>query len=94
MNWPRRTNVTWTIEFSKQARKDMASPPPNEQKRITQYLRTRVLAQEDPRKIGKPLKGALMGIWRYRVGELRILCRIERLIILVIAAGSLCEVYR
>ena len=31
----------------------------------------------DLRKLGKPLSGDLTGIWRYRVGDYRILAKIE-----------------
>lgn len=33
---------------------------------------------EDPRVRGKSLTGNLAGVWRYRVGDYRILCEIER----------------
>ena len=41
---------------------------------------------EDPRVRGKSLTGNLAGVWRYRVGDYRILCAIEdgRLVILVV----------
>jgi mRNA interferase RelE/StbE len=50
----------------------------------------------DPRYIGEPLAGPLKGIWRYRVGDYRILCRIRHgeLIILVVEVGHRREVYR
>jgi mRNA interferase RelE/StbE len=88
--------LTWTIEFNRQARKDIAGLPPIEQKRVSHYLRTRVLAQEDPRSLGKPLKGPLSGAWRYRVGDIRILCRIEdeKLVVLVVGIGNRREIYR
>lgn len=40
---------------------------------------------EDPRVRGKSLTGNLAGVWRYRVGDYRILCDIDdgRLVILV-----------
>lgn len=41
---------------------------------------------EDPRVRGKSLTGNLAGVWRYRVGDYRILCDIDdgRLVILVV----------
>lgn len=41
---------------------------------------------EDPRSRGKALTGNLAGVWRYRVGDYRILCDINdgRLVILVV----------
>lgn len=31
----------------------------------------------DPRSRGKALSGELQGIWRYRVGDYRVLCRLD-----------------
>lgn len=51
---------------------------------------------EDPRSRGKALTGNLAGVWRYRVGDYRVLCDIEdgRLVILVIDVAHRREVYR
>ena len=45
---------------------------------------------------GKALAGDKKGLWRYRVGDYRVLCQINdgRLVILVIAIGHRNEVYR
>ncbi|PYU89814.1 MAG: hypothetical protein DMG25_18275 [Acidobacteria bacterium] len=31
----------------------------------------------NPRDFGKPLTGEKVGLWRYRIGEYRVICRIE-----------------
>lgn len=51
---------------------------------------------ENPRKKGKPLKGNLKNQWRYRIGNYRILCRIEdyKVIVLVLNVGHKKEVYK
>ena len=51
---------------------------------------------EDPRSEGKALPGNLAGIWRYRVGDYRILCDIDngRLVVLVVDVAHRREVYR
>jgi mRNA interferase RelE/StbE len=51
----------------------------------------------DPKKTGvKPLRHELKGLWKSRVGNYRIVFRIEegRLLILVIAVGDRKEIYR
>jgi mRNA interferase RelE/StbE len=55
-----------------------------------------VLAIEDPRKLGKPLKGDKGDLWRYRIGDYRAICKIEaeRLVVLVLEVGHRREVYR
>lgn len=54
-----------------------------------------MLASQDPYQFGKPLKGDRSGIWRYRVGDYRILCQIENqaLIVLVVAVGHRKNIY-
>ena len=51
---------------------------------------------DNPRSRGKALSSNLSGLWRYRVGDYRILCRIrdDRLIITVIEIGHRSTVYR
>jgi mRNA interferase RelE/StbE len=59
------------------------------------YLEERIALAEDPRQFGKPLRGEKLGVWRYRVGDYRILCRIHEgaLQVLVIAVGHRKNVY-
>ncbi len=66
------------------------------QKRIVSFLQERIQTADNPRSTGKALQGSLSGLWRYRVGDYRLLCRIEddELIILVIEIGHRREVYR
>jgi len=49
----------------------------------------------DPRSLGEPLTGDLSGLWRYRVGDYRILAQIEddRLIILVVHVEHRKNIY-
>lgn len=39
---------------------------------------------EDPRSRGKALTGNLAGLWRYRVGDYRIICNIEDGVLLIL----------
>ncbi len=51
---------------------------------------------DDPRSKGKPLTGNLAGLWRYRVGDYRIVCTIEDdiLVVLVVDVEHRSKVYR
>ena len=51
---------------------------------------------EDPRSKGKALTGTLRGLWRYRVGDYRIICSIidDELIIVAVEVGHRREIYR
>lgn len=46
------------------------------QNRVDKYLKE-VEELKNPRSRGKALTGDLKGIWRYRVGDYRILCNIK-----------------
>lgn len=50
----------------------------------------------DPRAPGKALTGRFSGLWRYRVGDYRIICKIEddRLVVLVVEVGHRRDIYR
>ena len=68
----------------------------SEAKRIRDFLNERVASLDSPRRIGEALVGPLKGFWRYRVGDYRILCRIEddKLVVLVIEIGHRSDIYR
>ncbi len=87
--------MTWRIEWDERALRELQGLGRESQRRILRYLRERVIA-EDPRRFGKPLRGELAGLWRYRVEDHRVICRIEDdvLVVLVVAVGHRREVYR
>lgn len=89
--------MVWQIEVSDAAKKRLAKMGRVEAKRITVFLRTRVAALDDPRQLGDALQGArFAGLWRYRVGDYRILVDIrdEIVTVLVVGIGHRSEVYR
>jgi mRNA interferase RelE/StbE len=89
--------LAWQIEFEAAAVKELAKLDKAVAKRITSFLRERVLSLDDPRSIGEALKGPRLGeFWKYRVGDYRIICRIEdgKLLVLVVRIGNRREVYR
>jgi mRNA interferase RelE/StbE len=56
----------------------------------------RVALSDDPRRMGKALKGPLGDLWRYRVGDFRVICDIQDgvLVVLVLQIGNRREIYR
>jgi len=61
---------------------------------ILRYLRERIATADDPRRFGKPLAGELTGLWRYRVGDYRLVTfEDDRLIVLVLRVAHRREVY-
>lgn len=88
--------MAWTVEVSDVAERQLRKLDRSVQKRLVEWLYDRLEGCKDPRHFGEPLKGELDGLWRYRVGDYRILCEIRdnRLIVLVLAVGHRREIYR
>ncbi len=83
----------WEINFEPKAKKHLARIDKKAQQRILNYLHT--IRFQDPKLFGKPLTANKKGLWRYRVGDYRILCHIKQnqLLILVIHVGHRKDVY-
>lgn len=86
---------TWAVEWDDRARKELRKLDYSIQKEILHYLRTRVAGSEDPCSFGKALTGNKAGLWRYRVGDYRLVCKIEDhiFVVLVLGVGHRKEVY-
>ena len=85
------------IEVSESAAKQLHKLDPQISKRILAYLRDSIAPLEDPRSLGKALRGKELGdFWKYRVGDWRIIADIEDgvMLITVIRLGNRREVYR
>jgi mRNA interferase RelE/StbE len=87
--------LAWTIEFDERAQHDLAKLDKPIAKRIRRFLEDRIAPSQDPRAFGHNLKHQLSGLWRYRVGDYRILCQIEdeKLIVLVVEIGHRGSIY-
>ena len=87
--------MVWKIKFDSEAISDLEKLPKKEQEKILKFIR-KLNNYPTPRTSGKPLKGSLGGLWRYRTGDYRIICKIEDslLIILVIAIGHRKDIYK
>jgi mRNA interferase RelE/StbE len=85
----------WRVEFGSDAARDLRKLGAEPQRLILRYLRQRIATAEDPRRFGRPLTGDLKGLWRYRVGDYRIVAAIEdnRFIVLIVTVGHRREVY-
>lgn len=70
--------MAWLIKFDEQAKKDLAALDKPVAKRLIGFLRDRLAVLDDPRSIGKALKGSRLGdFWKYRVGSYRVIAGIE-----------------
>jgi len=84
----------WRLEYDPDAVRWLRKADPPTARRIRDAL-TAVVATGDPRVRGRGLTGPLRGLWRYRVGDCRIICDIQdrRLIVLVLWVGRRDRVY-
>lgn len=88
--------MAWTIEYTESALSLLRKLDKQSARRIVEYMDERILPLDDPRLTGKPLSGPLGGLWRYRVGDFRIICDIhdQAVRILVVKIGNRKDVYR
>ena len=89
--------ASWKSELDRDAVRDLDKLDPQAARRILAFLHDRVAPLEDPRSIGEALKGSRLGeFWKYRVGDYRVIARIEddALRVFVVRVGSRDKVYR
>lgn len=88
--------MAWRIDLTETAIKQLSKLDKVEAKRITTFLRQHLAALDNPRSTGKALTGPLGGLWRYRVGDHRIICEIQDavLCVLVVKIGNRRDVYK
>ena len=87
--------MAWTVSFEPRAFKELGQLDRTLQRRMVSFLQ-RLQDADDPRKTGKPLRGEMRGLWRYRVGEYRIVCSLDdqALSVMVVRVGHRKSVYR
>jgi mRNA interferase RelE/StbE len=89
--------MAWKVEFSPVADRQLSKLDPHIAQQVLRFLSTRVAQLENPRSIGQALQGERFGeLWRYRVGDYRLICKIEdaHVAVLVLQIGHRREVYR
>lgn len=86
----------WRIEFHPDAARELGRLDRATAARIVRTLETRIGVLDDPRALGAALRGEHSGYWRYRIGDYRLVARIEdeRITILILRVGYRREVYR
>lgn len=85
----------WCFLIAKQCEKTFSKLDRSIQQRIISHFEKKVLKDVNPRRLGKQLTGQLKDLWRFRVGDYRVLTQIqdEQLIILAIHVGHRRDVY-
>ena len=89
--------MAWRVEIDRAALHDLGKLDRQAARRILAFLHGRVATLDNPRSIGEALKGSRLGeFWKYRVGDYRIITRIEdsALRVLVVRVARRDRVYR
>ena len=88
--------MVWQVRLDKDAEKQLKRLDPQDQRRLIKFLRERIASSASPRLLGEALKGPLRTLWKYRVGDFRLICDLqdEKFVVLVIKIGNRKDVFR
>ena len=86
----------YRIETTPQFDKELKKIDKGNARFILKYIKNNILPLKDPRLKGKALVGDKRGFWRYRIGDYRLICKIEddKLLILALSVGHRKDVYK
>ena len=82
------------IEYTETSRKQLTKLDKTMQKRILDYM-DEVGHLENPRSRGKAFVDNMRGLWRYRIGDYRVICEIQdsKIIISELKIGRRKNIY-
>jgi mRNA interferase RelE/StbE len=88
--------LAWTVNFEPRALGELKKLDRVAQKRVVSFLQERICGEGDPRQNGKILTGDKAGLWRYRIGDYRIVCRLDddAQTVLVLRVAHRKDIYR
>ena len=87
--------MKYDVEYSKTAMDTIKKIDSSTSKIIRNWIEKNLINTENPRIQGKALTGDLKGLWRYRVGDYRILAEIQdnKIVILILDIGHRSKIY-
>lgn len=88
--------MAWIIKIKLDAEKEISRFDKPVQKRIYSFITDKLAKAEDPRTLLDPYTGALVGYWKKRIGDYRLVIAIndKTITIEVIKAGHRSKVYK
>ena len=91
-----RAALIWRVEWDDRARRELRRLDRSVQRTILRYISDRIQAPEDPRRSGRALHHPLGGLWRYRIGDYRVICKFEeaKLVVLILGVAHRRDIYR
>lgn len=87
--------MAWRIDYTDTALRQMRKLDKPSARRVMDYMGERV-GSGDPRRTGRMLSGPLGRLWRYRVGDVGVICDIQddALRVLVVTVARRDKAYR
>lgn len=87
--------MKYRVEYTKTAVKQLKKMDKKITTFIVSYIENKLVDCENPRLYGEALQDHLNDKWRYRVGDYRILAKIEDqiLVIIIVAVGHRKDIY-
>ncbi|MGC4174383.1 type II toxin-antitoxin system RelE family toxin [Demequina sp.] len=87
--------MAYSVAITKDARRQLSKLDPAAARRVLDYLEA-AAELDDPRLRGKGLTGDRGGLWRYRIGDYRVICEIldAEMVILALEVGHRGSVHR
>ncbi|MDC7951305.1 type II toxin-antitoxin system RelE/ParE family toxin [Methanomassiliicoccaceae archaeon COG_1] len=87
--------MSYTVEFSEQFVKQMSRLDRFTRTLISSWISKHLVNSDDPFSSGRALTGNMTGLWRYRVGDYRLICSIDRgrLVVFLLEVGHRSNVY-
>ena len=88
--------MKYQIKFSEKFNKSFNKLDHYTQTMIYAWIEKHIEGTDNPRSTGKALTNNLKGLWRYRIGDYRLICEIrdKELVILALAIGHRKEIYK
>lgn len=88
--------MTYRIEFTQEAVKTFKKMDRSVARLILAWVRKNLEGCEDPRAHGKGLTANRSGMWRYRIGDYRLLADIQddKVLILILEVGHRRDIYK
>ena len=88
--------MAWAVELAESAADALDKLDATARNRIWRFLRGWLARTDDPRQRGKALTGNYAGLWRYRLGDYRLVCQLQdaRLVVLVVKVARRDKIYR
>ena len=83
--------MTWQISYHPEIEDDISGLPKNIKTRVQKAIEQRLLA--DPIRYGVPLRRSLYGYRKLRVGDYRVIFKLDKDTIVVLKIGHRKEVY-